>query len=335
MKIVGFELEDWEQGSFQRLKDNCELILTDKAVSEGLDVNYQDADIISTFIYSDLDRNALRQFKNLKLIATRSTGYDHIDLDYCKINNIGIVNVPTYGQNTVAEHTFALIHAISRHIPEAVERTRSGRFSQKELQGFDLKGKTLGIIGTGDIGRNVIRIAKGYEMKVIAYDVKLDQEAAFNLGFDYTDLDNIFSKADIITLHIPGTEKTRDLISERQFERMKQGVILINTSRGSVVNVQALLKAISEKKVAAAGLDVLPEEPVIREEAEILRSTYTDRDDLQVLWADHMLTHLPNVIITPHIAFNTREAVERLLNTSVENILAFIEGNPQNLVSYR
>jgi D-lactate dehydrogenase len=335
MRIVGFELEDWEKEAFNRLKKGHEVLLTEQAVSEKLDSRYYGANIISTFIYSKLDGKTLKQFKNLRLIATRSTGFDHIDLDYCRKNDIAISNVPTYGQNTVAEHTFALIHAISRHIPEAVARTRSGSFSQKGLQGFDLKGRTLGVIGTGDIGRNVIRIASGYGMKVLAFDVKPDQRAASRLGFEYTDMDDLLSRADIITLHVPGIEKTRKLISEREFELMKPGAVLINTARGFIVDVQALLKALTEGKLAAAGLDVLPEEPVIREEIELLRSTYTGKGNLQVLLADHLLTDLPNVVITPHIAFNTREAVQRLLTTSVDNILSFIQGNPQNLVGVK
>jgi D-lactate dehydrogenase len=334
MKIVGFELEDWEQEAFERLKDEHEhvLLLTGEAVTEHIDSQYKDADIISTFIYSDLSSKALKQFQNLRLISTRSTGFDHIDLDYCKQNDIVISNVPRYGQNTVAEHAFALIHAIARHIPEAVQRTRSGSFSQEGLQGLDLKGKTIGVIGTGDIGKNVIRISKGYDMKVLAFDVKPDKDAASRMDFEYTDMNDLLSKADIITLHVPGIDKTRNMISEPQFEKMKPGAILINTARGFVVNIQDLLKALSEEKIAAAGLDVLPEEPVIREETELLRSTYTGKGDLQTLLADHMLTDLPNVIITPHIAFNTCEAVARLIDTSVENILSFIHGNPKNLV---
>jgi D-lactate dehydrogenase len=332
MKIVGFELEDWEKESFDRLKDECELLLTDKPVSENLNNQYEDADIISTFIYSDLSAKVLKQFKVLKLIATRSTGIDHIDMEYCQKNNIAISNVPTYGQNTVAEHAFALIHAITRHIPEAVARTRNGNFSQEGLQGIDLNGKTLGVIGTGDIGRNVIRIAKGYEMEVLAFDVKPDKDAASQMGYEYTDMDNLLSKSDIVTIHVPGIEKTRNLISEPQFNKMKPGAILINTARGFIVNIQDLLRALSERKIAAAGLDVLPEEPVIREEAELLRSTYTGKGNLQVLLADHMLTELQNVIITPHIGFNTHEAVERLLNTSVDNIFSFIQGDPRNLI---
>lgn len=333
MKIVIFELEDWEKIYFERLKGEHEVLLTNDVVTGELDSRYRDADIISTFIYSKLQENSLKQFPRLKLIVTRSTGFDHIDLDYCRDNDISISNAPNYGQNTVAEHVFALLHAISRHIPEAVERTRRGNFSQEGLQGFDLQGKTMGIIGTGDIGKNVIRIARGYEMKVLAFDLKPDENFASKMGFQYTDMDDLLAKADIISLHVPGIEKTRDLISEPQFDRMKQGTILINTARGFIVNAQALLKALSEGKVAAAGLDVLTEEPTIREEAELLRSTYTGKGNLQALLANKVLNDLSNVIVTPHTGFNTREAVERLLQTSVDNIVSFIRGNPQNLVS--
>jgi D-lactate dehydrogenase len=332
MKIVGFEVEDWEQEAFKRIRGKHELLLTPKPVSESLDSRYKDADIISTFIYSNLSERTLDQFDKLKLIATRSTGFDHIDLEYCEKNNITICNVPEYGGNTVAEHAFALIHAISRHIPEAVQRTRNHSFSQEGLQGFDLQGKTIGIIGTGDIGRKAIRIATGYGMKVLAFDVKPDQEAAGRMGFEYTDMDTLLSTADIVTIHVPGIETTRDLISRREFEKMKQRVILINTARGFVVNVQALLQALAEGKVAAAGLDVLPEEPVIREEAELLRSAYSGNENLDVLFADQILSAMPNVLITPHIAFNTREAVGRLINTSVDNILSFLQGEPRNIV---
>jgi D-lactate dehydrogenase len=332
MKVVGFEIEGWEQKPFEKLKDEHEVVLTESAVTDGLESRFRDADIISTFIYSELNEKTLAQFENLKFISTRSTGVNHIDADYCREHRISVGNAPEYGQNTVAEHAFALIHAVSRHIPEAVARTRSGSFLQEGLQGFDLKGKVLGVIGTGEIGKNVIRIANGYEMEVLAFDVKQDDDAAKRLGFHYTDMDDLLAKADIVSLHVPGMEKTRNMIGEEQFARMKHGAVLINTARGLVVNVKAMLKALGEGKLAAVGLDVLPEEPAIREEAELLRSGLSGKKNLDKLLADKMLADQPNVIITPHIGFNTHEAVDRLLTSSVENIIAFVEGNPKNLV---
>jgi len=333
VKIVAFELEDWEHDAFKRLEKDHEIIFTDQPITGKLADKYTDAEVISPFIYSDLDGEALQQFRNLKLIANRSTGFDHIDMDYCNEHDIAVCNVPVYAEETVAEHVFALLLAISHKITEAVQRTRNGNFSQDGLEGFDLRGKTLGVIGTGNIGMNVIEIARGFNMEVIAFDVQPDEKAASKLGFSYAGMDALLSRADIITLHVPGNEKTRNLISKQEFSKMKQGAVLINTSRGFVVDIEALLEALVNRKIAAAGLDVLPEEPTIREEAELLRSIFAERHNLETLFAGHMLAHRPNVLITPHSAFNTREAKQRLLGTTVDNITAFIGGKPQNIVN--
>ena len=332
MKIVAFEVEDWERKSFAPLETGHEVLYTEQGANEEIPVGFRNADIISVFIYSNLNEETLSRFPDLKFIVTRSTGYDHIDLDYCRRHDIAVSNDPSYGPATVAEHVFALIHAISRHIPEAVERTRRGDFSMKGLRGFDLQGKTIGVIGTGDIGMNVIRIARGYDMNVVAFDIHPDDEVAARMGFRYLDMDLLLAVSDIISLHVPGIEKTRNMIDTPQFERMKKGVILINTARGMVVNAQALLKALHEGKVGGAGLDVLNSESVVREEAELLRSVFTRNGDCPNLLMDMLLADMPNVIVTPHIAFNTTEAVERLLKTGVENIVAFIGGRQQHVI---
>jgi len=333
MKVIGFELEDWEREMFNRMRDEHDLLLTSEPLNTQVRQDFLDAEAISTFIYSDVSAESLKRFKNLKLIATRSTGFDHIDTEYCKKNDITICNVPAYADETVAEHVFALLLAMSHNIVKAVEKTRTGSFSQRGLQGFDLRGKTMGVIGTGNIGRNVIKIARGFGMNVLAFDLRPDEETASALGFRYVDMDSLLSAADILTLHVPGSPKTRHIISKAEFSKMKDGSILINTARGDVVDIQALLEALTSKKIAAAGLDVLPEEPTIREEAELLRSIFTKQHNLQTLFAEHMLTHQPNVLVTPHTAFNTHEAVQRLLDISVQNIISFAKGEPQNVVS--
>ena len=333
MKIAVFELEDWERETFRKLEEGHDVLMSGKSVQEETEGRFLEAKAISPFIYSKLDADALARFKNLKLIATRSTGFDHIDLDYCRQNNITVCNVPTYADQTVAEHVFALLLGISHRIPEAVSRTQRGNFSQEGLQGFDLCGKTLGVVGTGNIGRHVIKIARGLSMEVIAFDVRADEEAASQLGFTYVSIDDLLSRSDIITLHVPGGKKTRHLISKAEFNKMKDGVVLINTARGEVVDVQALMEAIVHGKIRAAGLDVLPEEPVLGEETELLRSIFVERHNLDTLLAGHMLCHLSNVLITPHSAFNTREAVQRLLDTTVQNIVAFARGEPQNVAA--
>lgn len=333
MKIVIYELEEWEHDTFNNLGIDHKVLFTKTTLKNELDTQYAYADVISPFIYSDLSAESLAKFTNLRLITTRSTGYDHIDLNYCRQHSITVCNVPDYAVRTVAEHVFALLLAISHKVPEAVERTKKGDFTQAGLQGFDLDGKTLGVVGTGSIGKAVIEIAQGFRMETLAYDIKPDEKAASLLGYRYTNLDGLLASADIISLHVPGSNKTRHFISTMEFSKMKTGVVLINTSRGEIVDIQALLQALVTRKIASAGLDVLPEEPTVREESELLRSIFTRKHNLETLLAGQVLHHFPNVIITPHSAFNTREAVQRLLDTTVQNIIAFTKGKPQNIVA--
>lgn len=333
MKTVIFEIESWERKAFETLDVRYPLHFENARLDSETVGSYADAEIISTFIYSSLQRDVLEKLPGLKLIATRSTGFDHIDLVYCAKRGIKVANVPVYGENTVAEHVFALLLAVSHHLVEAVDRTRRGDFSQAGLCGFDLQGKTMGIIGTGSIGCHVARIAKGFGMDVVAHDIRPAEATAAAIGFRYLALSDVLSTADVLSLHVPANTRTRHLISKKEFALMKEGAILINTARGSIVDVRELLGALSTGKIAAAGLDVLPEEPVIREEAELLRSAFGREHDLESLLADHILLRLRNVLITPHSAFNTREAVQRILETTRRNIEAFAAGRPQNLVS--
>jgi len=332
MKIAVYEVEEWEQKSFQALTGDHEMeFLADKATEDSVK-HLADAEVISTFIYSRLTAELLKGFQNLRLIATRSTGFDHIDIEYCRDNGITVCNVPTYGCSSVAEHVFGLLLTIGHHLVEAIDRTRRGDFSLRGLTGFELRGKTLGVVGTGDIGECVIEIAKGFRMDVTAFDVAPREELATRFGFRYVDMDELLENADIVTLHVPATEKTHHLISNAEFEKMKDGVVLINTSRGSIVDIQALVGAISKGKVRASGLDVLPEEPVIREEAELLRSFLQEQYNSTALLADHILMRLRNVVITPHSAFYTGEAIQRIMETTVDNIQAFVRGEPRNVV---
>jgi D-lactate dehydrogenase len=333
MKICVFEVEPWEREYFDALREHHDVSCSNKPLTLDNVAEFEDADIVSVFIYSDLDKDVLSRLGDLAMVATRSTGFDHIDTDYCKDHGITVSNVPTYGTNTVAEHVFALLLALSHHIIEAVDRTRRGDFSQEGLRGFDLRDKTLGVVGTGDIARCVIEIANGFRMNVIAFDIAPDVEAADRLGFDYVDFDELLERSDIISLHVPLNEHTHHMIGENEFERMKDGVILINTARGKVVDVESLLFAISRGKVAGAGLDVLPEEPTIREEAQLLHRIFREKHDLETILADHVLLRMRNVIITPHSAFNTKEAIERILDTTVDNIESFLDGEPANIVS--
>lgn len=333
MKPVFFEMDDWEQSLLLDLYRNDDFIAVREPVDEALAARYAEAEVISCFIYSDLSAAVLEKFTKLKMIATRSTGFDHIDLEYCKKRGITVSNVPFYGENTVAEHVFALLLSLSRHIPEAARRTREGDFSFKGLEGFDLNRKTMGIIGMGSIGQHVARMAKGFGMDVLAFDMKPDPKLAQTQGFSYVDMKELLRSSDVITLHVPGGAGTSHLLSEAEFALMKDGVVIINTARGSVVDPKALLHALYDGKVRAAGLDVLPEEPLIREEAELLRTQKLQHRELESLVVDHALTHHKNVIVTPHSAFYTKEAVERILITTHDNIAAFADSRPQNTVA--
>jgi D-lactate dehydrogenase len=332
MKIFVFEAEPREEQAFDALKAAGDVRLVFEPLGTANAPGFSDAEVVSTFIYSELGRGVLEQLPSLKLIATRSTGHDHIDTAYCAEHGITVCNVPSYGENTVAEHVFALLLALSHRLIEGVERARNGRFSPDGLQGFDLAGKLLGVIGAGTIGRHVIRIAKGFGMKVLAYDVAPDTHLAENLGFFYVEFEELLARSDVISLHVPAMPGTHHLLSSKAFAQMKHGVIIINTARGSLIDSRALILALRSGKVGGAGLDVLPDEPLIREEAELICSIFCNQHDLRDLVADHVLLRMPNVIVTPHSAFNTREAVGRIVETTAENILAFIDGQPRNIV---
>ncbi len=332
MEICVYDADAREAAVFDRLKPAHDVRVFAAPLGPGLLDAAKDAEIVSGFIYSVFDAATLARLPKLKLIATRSTGFDHIDMAYCRAHGIAVANVPSYGENTVAEHVFALLLGLSHRLPEAVRQARSGKFTPEGLEGFDLYGRTFGVVGTGNIGRHTIRIAKGFGMKVIATDMKPDAKLADELGFRYVAFDELLARTDVISLHVPATPKTDNLLSDEAFARMKKGVVIINTARGSLIDTTALIRALREGRVAGAGLDVLPEEPMIREEAELISARFSTEHNLRNLVADHVLLNMPNVIVTPHSAFNTREAVARIVETTVGNIEAFVMGRPQNLV---
>jgi D-lactate dehydrogenase len=335
MKIAVFETEDWEQQACLRLQPPHEVRCISAALDAKTAASQPDAEIVSTFVYSRLGPDVLAQFPDLKLIATRSTGYDHIDLDWCAAHGVAVANVADYGDSTVAEHVFALLLAVSRNLVKAVERTRRGNFSQTGLRGLELRDMTLGVVGTGRIGSRAIEIALGFGMEIVAYDLVPDKQLESRLGIRYAGLDEVLARSDALTLHVPASKTTINLISDREFGLMKPGAILINTARGNIVDVPALVRALADGKLRAAGLDVLPQEPLIREEAQIFRDAGTSGGyDLKALVANHVLLRFPNVIVTPHVAYNTESAVRRILETTLANIDAFVQGQPQNLVSH-
>ncbi len=335
LKIAFFEIEPWEIDYLKtRLKEFDLIFFEDKLTSKNLK-KILDVNVLSPFIYSVVDKKVINSLKFLKYITTRSTGFDHIDLKACRRKNILVSNVPSYGEHTVAEHTFALILALSRKIHLSWERTRKGDFSLDNLTGFELKGKTLGVVGVGRIGRQVVRIAKGFGMKVLAFDIKKDQKFAKEIGFKYVPLRYLFKNSDIITLHVPYNKKTHHLVNLKTLKWFKKGCYLINTARGGICDTTALLKGLKQGIFAGLGLDVLEEECFIKEERELLTSTFKKSCDLKTVLENHILLNQPNVIITPHNAFNSKEALTRILDTTIENIKSFAKNKPINLVKIR
>ena len=333
MKVAVFEAAEWEHDACLRLEPKHQVRCTAERLTPALARKFADAEVVTTFIKSELAGAVIAEMPHLKLIATRSTGYDHIDLDACSRRGVAVCNVPDYGDPTVAEHAFALLLAVSRRIVEAAARTRVGDFGMEGLRGFDLAGRTIGVVGAGRIGRRVIQIARGFGMTAVATDAAPDAEAAQRCGFEYVSLPELLRRCDVVSLHVPGNAETRDLISDAEFAQMKPGSVLINTARGGVVNAAALLRALHSGSLAGAGLDVLSEEPLLREEAEVFRlDTPPSPEQLRELVAANVLIRQPNVVVTPHIAYDTQEALHRILATTLANIDAFAGGKPTNLV---
>ncbi len=292
-----------------------------------------DADIIAIFVDSKVNAAVLDSFPNLKLIAVRATGYDNIDFTETAKRGITVTNVPSYGENTVAEFAFGLILTLSRKMYTAADQVKeTGSFSVEHLRGFDLQGKTIGVVGTGRIGRNSIRIAKGFGMNVVAYDPYPNDKLPGELGFKYVSFDELLADSDVITLHVPYSKETHHLMNEAAFSKMKKTAILINTSRGGIVDTSAIVKALHDKKIAGAGLDVLEEEGALKDEASYIAQNSKDEAGLRNLLADDVLMKMLNVIVTPHNAFNTDEALGRILDTTIENIKAWVDGKPINVV---
>jgi len=331
MKIAFFEIQDWEKAYLKKRLKNHSLEFYSQPLTEENIKNLADFNILSVFIYSKIDKKIIEKSPNLKLITTRSTGFDHIDIKECKARGINVSSVPFYGENTVAEHTFALILSLSRNVHKAYVKTLRQDYSIDGLKGFDLKGKTIGVIGAGHIGLHVIRVAKSFGMNVLAYDVNQDNFLTEVLGFNYVPLEEILAKSDIITLHTPYNKHTHHLINKETIKQIKKGAILINTSRGGVVDTEALIEALDKKILAGAGLDVLEGENLIKEEKQLLSESKKAETFGQIV-RDHILLNKDNVVFTPHIAFYSQEALERILDATVENINSFIAGNPQNVV---
>jgi len=331
MRVAFFEMTEWQQEQLAGMLAHHSCVFSPDRIQEADLSEMADAEAICVFIYSHVDRTTLERLPRLKLIATASTGFDHIDLTACRERGVTVCNVPTYGENTVAEHTFALVLSLSRNIHRSYVRVLHGNYSRDGLMGFDLKDRTLGVIGVGHIGQHVIKIARGFGMRVLAYDVQQDHFLAELLGFEYVSVDELLAGSDIVTLHMPYTAATHHFMNAERLGRMRRGALLINTSRGGLVDTAALIAALDDGKLGGAGLDVLEGEQYMEEEKDLLR-TEQPPEVLRSLLQDHILLRRENVVFTPHNAFNSREALLRILRTTADNINSFTRGQPINQV---
>lgn len=281
-------------------------------------------DAVCVFVNDIVNANVVDQLYKMgvKMIALRCAGFNNVDIKACQ-GKLRVFRVPAYSPYAVAEHAMALLLTINRRTHKAYNRTREFNFSLQGLAGFDLHGKTVGIIGTGKIGRVFADICKGFGMNILAYD----KFPAPNSEMHYVSLEELFRQADIISLHCPLTEETRHMIDAGSIALMKKGVTIINTSRGALVNTEDLITGIKEKKVGAACLDVYEEEGDLFYEDF---SGHIVQDDKLV-----RLIAMPNVIVTSHQAFLTNEALDNIASTTINNLAAFFQGNPDETTEVR
>jgi D-lactate dehydrogenase len=331
MLVYVFETKEWERRYLTEVVKDIELKFSEDRLNKDTVHKYKDAEVVIVFVDSRMDREVIDQLPKLRLVITRSTGYDHIDVKYAKEKGIVVCNVPDYASITVAEYTIALMLALSRRLKETAQRTSRGIFSREGLSGFDLSGKTLGVIGTGKIGKYVIKLAHAFDMRILAYDLVEDKSLVKNYHVEYVALERLLKDSDIITIHVPYTPQTYHLINASNIDLLKPTAMLINTASGPVVETKALVKALKEGKLlGGVALDVFEGEEALIEDAYLDRSFSSDM--LQNSLLVSYLAKQERVIITPHNAYNTRDALFRMLGTVVENLRAFLEGKPKNVI---
>lgn len=309
-----------------------------KLISERLDETtvitdeMAQANVISVFTFSRVSANVLKQFPNLKLIALRSVGFNHIDIDYCKENGIAVVNSLGYGNVTVAEFAFGLILDVMRKVTRSFVNLKDEHPYADNYMGFELKDATIGVIGTGAIGSEAVRIAHGFGMKILGFDIFPKQELVEKYGVNYVELDELLKNSDVISLHAPLTKDNFHMINEEKFNLMKKNAVVVNTARGELIDTKALYETLSSGRIFGAGLDVLEAENMLIQPDLILDFDYLQDDVIRQTLLNERLLKLHNVVVTPHIAYNSKEANERILNITMNNINTFFNGEILNSV---
>ncbi len=345
MKIFFAETEASDERFFRSALPEFELRFdSDLALAEP------ETEIVSIYLKSKIDEAFLDAHPKLELITVRASGYDHLDLPGCARRGITVCNLHGASANTVAEHTFALMLAVSRRLMEVREANKQPRFFYEKWRGFDLRGKTLGVVGTGRIGLCVVRLGLAFGMRVLGCDPHNHSRMAEIMGLKYVSLDELLAESQVITLHTPLTPETHHLFNREAFAKCQEGSVLINTARGAVVDTDALVEALDSGRIAGAGLDVLEEESVMQKEAGkiiadhiVMRLHSAPQEEMRMrdpnwikqiesMFRNQRLLARPNVVFTPHVAFNSVEAVEEMNEATVSNIRAFLAGRPENVV---
>ena len=331
MKTIFFGTQPYDRESFDRI--NADYGIRIKYHRSHLNIDNvplaQGADAVCIFVNDSADAPTVGELARMgvRLIALRCAGFNNVDLKAAAEHGITVVRVPAYSPYAVAEHAVALMLSLNRKVHRAYWRTRDGNFALHGLLGFDMHGKTAGIVGTGKIARALIRILRGFGMEVLGYDPCPDEAFARESGMTYVPLTELYRRSDIISLHCPLTDRTLHMIDAEAIGQMKVGVIIINTGRGQLIRTSDLIEGLKEKKIGAAGLDVYEEE-----------ADYFYQDTSDRIMDDDMLARLlsfNNVILTSHQGFFTREALDNIARTTLENIQAFSHGECLNEVKYK
>ncbi len=335
MKMLMFDFRDSEKEFFERNEfPDFEITYIKEPLNEMSQLTqdqYDETDVISVFISSNVSENIIKKFKNLRVIATRSTGYNHIDVKYCSQNNIAVFNVEEYGQNSVAQFTMALILALVRNLFPAYLDIQKNFINHADYEGRNLNRLTIGIIGCGAIGSAVAKIANYFDMRVLVYSYTKRVDVS---GFaEYVGLNELLEQSDIVTLHVPYSKENYHLLGEEEFSRMKDGSFFVNTARGELIDITALYTNLLNGKIKGVALDVLECEYLALSPENIVNDIKKHNNScITSALITQKLLGMSNVIITPHIAYNTQESVDTLLETTFNNIRDFHKGYRNNQV---
>lgn len=334
-KIVFFDIRENEKDFLKSFcKEGYDCIFIEQSLDDKFKIidEIKNADAISCFTFSRVNSEILKQFTSLKLIALRCVGFDHIDINYCRENGIQVVNSLGYGNITVAEFAIGLMLDVMRKVSRAYMNLRNEHLDNDIYTGFEFNGKNIGIVGTGAIGTEVARIAHGIGMKVLAYDLYPKQELIDKYNVKYVEFDELLKDSDVITLHAPLTDTNFHLVSKEKINLMKKSAVIINTARGELIDTQALYEALSDNQIFGAGLDVLEAENLFTKSDTEWDFNYLRDDVIKQTLINARLLKLHNVVVTPHIAYNTKEAQDRILHITMNNIKSFFQGKIQNSV---